>query len=516
MDNYHKNIRVRFAPSPTGPLHMGGVRTALYNYLFARRHGGRFIIRIEDTDTQRYVPGAEQYILEALRWCGIEIDEGVGAAAPGPHAPYRQSERRDIYIRYARQLVDNGWAYYAFDTAESLDALRAEAEATGGKFSYDHTVREGLETSLRLSAEEVAARLARGDQHVIRFRIPAGEQVVMNDLIRGEVTIATDTLDDKVLWKSSDGLPTYHLANIVDDHLMEISHVIRGEEWLPSLPLHYLLYRAFGWSDSQPLFAHLPLLLKPTGQGKLSKRDGDKMGFPVFPLRWSSPEGEVSMGYREEGYFPEAFVNMLALLGWNPGTEQEIFSMEELVALFSLDRVSKSGARFQPEKARWFNHEYMLRKSDAELADAFIPILLDKGVAPERAVTERIVGLVKERATFVGDLWELSSYFFCAPSRYDEKAVGKFWKGDNPARIAALREVLAATDNWTAANLETVIHSWIESGEHPMGQVMNSLRLAIVGASMGPDLAEICEIIGKPATLARIDNAIKELSAIVL
>ncbi|MDR2882444.1 MAG: glutamate--tRNA ligase [Alistipes sp.] len=510
-----REIRVRFAPSPTGPLHMGGVRTALYNYLFARRHGGKFIIRIEDTDSARFVPGAERYILDSLRWCGIEIDEGIGAATPGPHAPYRQSERRDIYIKYARQLVEAGWAYYAFDSAESLDALRAAAEADGGKFSYDHSVREGLETSLRLSAEEVQARIARGDQYVIRFRIPAGEQVVMNDLIRGEVIIATDTLDDKVLWKSSDGLPTYHLANIVDDHLMEISHVIRGEEWLPSLPLHYLLYRAFGWSDSQPLFAHLPLLLKPTGQGKLSKRDGDKMGFPVFPLRWVSPEGEISVGYREEGYFPEAFVNMLALLGWNPGTEQEIFSMEELVALFSLDRVSKSGARFQPEKARWFNHEYMLRKSDAALADAFAPILLECGVTCERTVIERVVGIVKERATFVSDLWELSSYFFVAPARYDEKAAAKFWKGENPARIAALREVLAATGDWTAANLEAVIHGWIEDGGHPMGQVMNSLRLVIVGASMGPGLAEICEIIGKPETIGRIDNALKKLSVIV-
>ncbi len=512
-----REIRVRFAPSPTGPLHMGGVRTALYNYLFARRHGGKFIIRIEDTDSARFVPGAEQYILDSLRWCGIKIDEGIGAgdgvsvASQGSHAPYRQSERRDIYLKYARQLVESGWAYYAFDTAESLDALRAGAEAAGGKFSYDHTVREGLETSLRLSADEVAARIDRGDQYVIRFRIPAGEEVVMNDLIRGEVTIATDTLDDKVLWKSSDGLPTYHLANIVDDHLMEISHVIRGEEWLPSLPLHYLLYRAFGWTESQPLFAHLPLLLKPTGQGKLSKRDGDKLGFPVFPMRWISPEGEISAGYREEGYFPEAFVNMLALLGWNPGTEQEIFSMEELVALFSLDRVSKSGARFQPEKARWFNHEYMLRKSNAELTDAFVPILLDKGIAWERAKLERVVGLVKERATFVGDLWELSSYFFVAPVRYDEKASAKFWKGENPARVATLREVLAATGDWTAAHLEAVIHGWVEEGGHPMGQVMNSLRLAIVGASMGPGIAEICEIIGKAETLFRIDQAIKIL-----
>ncbi len=346
---------------------------------------------------------------------------------------------------------------------------------------------------------------------MIRFKIPAGEQVVMNDLIRGEVTIATDTLDDKVLWKSSDGLPTYHLANIVDDHLMEISHVIRGEEWLPSLPLHYLLYRAFGWSDSQPTFAHLPLLLKPTGQGKLSKRDGDKLGFPVFPMRWISPEGEISAGYKEDGYFPEAFVNMLALLGWNPGTEQEIFPMEELVALFSLDRVSKSGARFQPEKARWFNHEYMLRKSNAELTDAFVPMLAEKGIAWERPKIERIVGLVKERATFVGDLWELSSYFFVAPTSYDEKAAAKFWKGENPGRIAALREVLAAEHDFSAAHLEEVIHGWIEKNEYPMGQVMNSLRLAIVGESKGPGIAEICEIIGKSDTMFRMDQAIKKM-----
>jgi glutamyl-tRNA synthetase len=496
---------------------MGGVRTALYNYLFARRHGGKFIIRIEDTDSQRFVPGAEQYILDSLAWCGIRVDEGIGAgdgmtvASQGPHAPYRQSERRDIYIEYARQLVESGWAYYAFDSAESLDALRAEAEGAGGKFSYDHTVREGLETSLRLSAEEVASRIARGDQYVIRFKIPAGQEVAMNDLIRGEVTIATDTLDDKVLWKSADGLPTYHLANIVDDHLMEISHVIRGEEWLPSLPLHYLLYRAFGWSDTRPLFAHLPLLLKPTGQGKLSKRDGDKLGFPVFPMRWVSPGGEISAGYKEDGYFPEAFVNMLALLGWNPGTEQEIFSMEELVAHFSLDRVSKSGARFQPEKARWFNHEYMLRKSDAELADDFTPILIEKGIAWERGRVERIVGLVKERATFVSDLWDLSSYFFLAPARYDEKAAARFWKGENPARIAALRDVLAGTDDFSAAGLERLIHDWIEAGGHPMGQVMNSLRLAIVGESKGPGIADICEIIGKPETISRVDNAIKVL-----
>jgi glutamyl-tRNA synthetase len=439
----------------------------------------------------------------------LTVDEGVGVG--GPHAPYRQSERKEIYLKYALDLIESGNAYYAFDSAEALDALRAEAEAQGEKFSYDHTVREGLKTSLRLSPEEVATRIARGDQYVIRFRMPAGENVVMNDLIRGEVVINTSTLDDKVLYKSADGLPTYHLANVVDDHLMEISHVIRGEEWLPSLPLHYQLYKAFGWTDSQPLFAHLPLLLKPTGGGKLSKRDGDKLGFPVFPMRWISAAGEVSAGYKEDGYFPEAFINMLALLGWNPGTEQEIFSMPELIEQFSLDRVSKSGARFQPEKARWFNQQYMHSKSNAELAELFIPLLLERGIAWERDKIEQVVGLVKERATFVGDFWELSSYFFVRPLHYDEKAVRKFWKGDNPARIAELREMLFAQSDFSAENLNKVIHSWIESKEYPMGQVMNSLRLAIVGASMGPGLAEICEIIGKPETLHRIDIALKTL-----
>ncbi len=506
----NKNIRVRFAPSPTGPLHMGGVRTALYNYLFARAGGGTFIIRIEDTDSQRFVPGAEQYILDSLDWCGIKVDEGVGVG--GPHAPYRQSERKEIYHKYALQLIESGNAYYAFDSAASLDARRAEAEAAGKTFSYDSTVRNELETSLKLSAEEVAERIARGDQYVVRFKMPENEDVVMDDLIRGEVIINTSTLDDKVLYKSSDGLPTYHLANIVDDHLMEISHVIRGEEWLPSLPLHYLLYRAFGWTGTQPLFAHLPLLLKPTGGGKLSKRDGDKLGFPVFPMRWISSEGEISSGYKEDGYFPEAFVNMLALLGWNPGTEQEIFSMDELIAQFSLDRVSKSGARFQPEKARWFNQQYMHIKSDAELTDMFIPILLEKGIAWERDKIERIVGLVKERATFVSDFWELSSYFFLAPIHYEEKAAKKFWKGENPARIAELREVLFREQDFSAANLERVIHGWIEAKEYPMGQVMNSLRLAVVGASMGPGLADICDIIGKPETMFRIDNALKKLT----
>ena len=414
-----REVRVRFAPSPTGPLHIGGVRTALYNYLFARRHGGKMILRIEDTDSQRFVPGAEEYIIESLKWCGIEIDEGVGVG--GPHAPYRQSERREIYLKYAMQLVEAGWAYYAFDTPEELDALRNEAEAAGKTFAYNYEVRTKLPTSLTLSKEEVEARIARGDQWVVRFKMPENEVVKMDDLIRGHVEVNTSTLDDKVLYKSADALPTYHLANIVDDHLMEVSHVIRGEEWLPSLPLHYLLYRAFGWTDTQPEFAHLPLLLKPTGSGKLSKRDGDKMGFPVFPLFWTSPTGETSRGYREDGYLAPAFINMLSLLGWNPGTEQEIFSMQELIDSFSLDRVSKAGARFQPDKAKWFNAQYMHTKSNEELAELFQPILKEHGVETSDELAGKAAGIMKERASFITDLWDLTSYFFVAPTSYEEK-----------------------------------------------------------------------------------------------
>ncbi len=498
-----REVRVRFAPSPTGPLHIGGVRTALYNYLFARHNGGKMILRIEDTDSQRFVDGAEAYIIESLCWCGIEIDEGVGVG--GPHAPYRQSERREIYLKYAKQLVDAGWAYYAFDTSEELDALRHKAEERGETFAYNYTVRTQLPTSLSLPKEEVEARIARGDVWVIRFKMPENEVVKMHDLIRGDVEVNTSTLDDKVLYKSVDALPTYHLANIVDDHLMEISHVIRGEEWLPSLPLHYLLYRAFGWEASQPEFAHLPLLLKPTGGGKLSKRDGDKMGFPVFPLHWVSPTGETAHGYREDGYFPEAFINMLALLGWNPGTEQEIFSMQELIDAFSLDRVSKSGARFQPDKAKWFNAQYMHHKSDAELAVLFQPILREHGVEVSDEVAGRVAGIMKERATFISDLWDLTSYFFIAPKEYDEKQLKKYWKGENPARLQALREVLAGIDDFSLENTERIVHAWIEQHEYPMGQIMNSLRLALVGAGKGPGMYDVTSFLGKEETLRRID-----------
>ena len=506
-----REVRVRFAPSPTGPLHMGGVRTALYNYLFARHHNGKMILRIEDTDSQRFVPGAEDYIIESLRWCGIEIDEGVGVG--GPHAPYRQSERREIYLKYANQLVEAGWAYYAFDTSEELDVLRKEAEAKGETFAYNYSVREKLPTSLSLSKEEVEERIARGDIWVIRFKMPENEVVEMDDLIRGHVKVNTSTLDDKVLYKSADALPTYHLANIVDDHLMEISHVIRGEEWLPSLPLHYLLYKAFGWEDTQPQFAHLPLLLKPTGGGKLSKRDGDKMGFPVFPLFWTSPTtGETAHGYREDGYFPEAFVNMLALLGWNPGTEQELFSMEELIAEFSLERVSKSGARFQPDKAKWFNAQYMHHKSNEELAVLYQPILREHGIEVADEVAGKVAGIMKERATFIGDLWDLTSYFFVAPTEYDEKQARKYWKGTNPAILSELREVLASIDDFSLENTENIVHAWIESKGYGMGQVMNTLRLALVGAGKGPGMYDVTSFLGKEECLKRIDALFANLT----
>lgn len=507
MTNRH--VRVRFAPSPTGALHIGGVRTALYNYLFARKNGGDFILRIEDTDSQRFVPGAEDYIIEALKWCGIKTDEGVEQG--GPHAPYRQSERKAIYLKYAQQLVESGNAYYAFDSADSLDALRKEAESKGQTFAYNYQVRNQLETSLKLSADEVQQRIARGDQWVVRFKMPENENVEMDDIIRGHITINTSTLDDKVLYKSADQLPTYHLANIVDDHLMEITHVIRGEEWLPSLPLHYLLYRAFGWTDTQPEFAHLPLLLKPQGQGKLSKRDGDKFGFPVFPLRWVAPNGEVSSGYREDGYLPQAFINMLALLGWNPGTEQEIFTMDELIAAFSLEKVSKAGARFNPEKARWFNAQYLRHTDDVELAKLLLPMLAEIGINTTIERASKAVSLIKERATFPKDLLPLTEFMFVAPKQYDEKSVNKFWKPENVENLKKLAVKLSEYESITAAETEPAIHQWIMDNQLSMGQLMNTLRIAILGISQGPSIFDICEFIGKAETLSRINNAINVL-----
>ncbi len=503
-----RKTRVRFAPSPTGPLHMGGVRTALYNYLVAKKAGGDFILRIEDTDSHRFVPGAEEYIIESLRWCGIVPDEGLDASGRlaevpderNPHAPYRQSQRRGIYRKYAEQLVEAGCAYYAFDTAEELEKERAAAESAGQTFIYNAATRGTLRNSLNMDAAEVARLLEERTDWTVRFKMPVNTVVAMDDLIRGHIEVNTDTLDDKVLWKRADELPTYHLANIVDDHLMEITQVIRGEEWLPSLPLHYLLYAAFGWE--RPEFAHLPLLLKPVGNGKLSKRDGDKMGFPVFPLQWTAPDGQVSRGYREDGYFPDAFVNLLAMLGWNPGTEQEIFSMEELIQAFSLDKVGKSGAKFSPDKAKWFNKEYLRMRSDEELASLFMPILKENGVeAPEGTVRE-IVALIKERATFVSDFWNISWYLFKAPAEYVEKDAAKFWKPEN---VEMAHEALLNTESAEA------MEEYIRGREWPIGKVMNCIRLALTGSSSGLAIADIMRFIGREEVLNRFHRAEERL-----
>ncbi|MCQ2135613.1 MAG: glutamate--tRNA ligase [Bacteroidales bacterium] len=509
-----RRTRVRFAPSPTGPLHMGGVRTALYNYLYAKQKGGDFIIRIEDTDSHRFVPGAEQYIIESLRWCGIIPDEGVDengkvvevASEKHPHAPYRQSQRKSIYRQYAEQLVNAGFAYYAFDTAEELTAAREAKESVGETFIYNHSTRLNLRNSLSLPETEWKALLEQRTDWTVRFKMPENTVVKMDDMIRGHVEVNTNTLDDKVLWKRADELPTYHLANIVDDHLMEISEVIRGEEWLPSLPLHYLLYQAFGWQDTMPRFAHLSLLLKPVGNGKLSKRDGDKMGFPVFPLQWTNAEGETSHGYREDGYFPDAFVNLLAMLGWNPGTEQEIFSMEELIAAFSMDKVQKAGAKFNPDKAKWYNKEYLRTKSDDLLSDAFMPILEAKGVKAERDYVKKVVSLIKERATFVADFWDIASYLFVAPSEYNEKDVNKFWKEENYSLAFKVADFILAFDGeFTKEGIEGPLEEYIRGNEWPMGKVMNCLRLALVGASSGLGIADIVTLIGKEEFGRRID-----------
>ncbi|RZJ71936.1 glutamate--tRNA ligase [Flavobacterium sp.] len=497
-------VRVRFAPSPTGPLHIGGVRTALFNYLFAKKHGGVFYLRIEDTDQSRFVPGAEQYIFEALEWLGISPSETVGKNEK--FGPYRQSERKDLYKQYVDQLIDSGNAYIAFDSAESLDNLRKSAEADGKTFIYNHSVRGGLDNSLNISAEETQKRIASGEEFVVRFKTPVDEILQLTDIIRGEIKFDTNLLDDKVLFKS-DGMPTYHLANIVDDHLMETSHVIRGEEWLPSLPLHVLLYRAFGWEA--PEFAHLPLILKPVGNGKLSKRDGDKLGFPVFPLEWKTEDG-LSSGYREKGFFPEAVVNFLALLGWNDGSEKELFSLDELSQSFDLNRVHKAGAKFDPEKNKWFNHQYLVSKSDEELAKLFAPTLSEKGISTNETKLAKIVSLIKERAHFVSEFWELSDYFFEAPTLYDEKA-SKNWKEETPALMSDLFQLLESIEDFTSANVETIVKDWMASNEIGMGKVMQPLRLSLVGALKGPHLFDIIELIGKDETISRIKRAIANL-----
>ena len=566
-----RRTRVRFAPSPTGPLHMGGVRTALYNYLYAKQKGGDFIIRIEDTDSNRFVPGAEQYIIEALNWCGIIPDEGVDAdgkvvetpSERHPHAPYRQSQRRAIYRKYAEELIEKGYAYYAFDSAEELEARRAEAEAAGQTFIYGQKSRMSLRNSLSLSKEESDRLVSETTGWTIRFKMPENTVVKMDDLIRGHIEVNTDTLDDKVLWKRADELPTYHLANIVDDHLMEISEVIRGEEWLPSLPLHYMLYKAFGWEDTMPRFAHLSLLLKPVGNGKLSKRDGDKMGFPVFPLKWTNAEGESSHGYREDGYFPEAFVNMLAMLGWNPGDDRELFTMDELIQAFSMDKVQKAGAKFNPEKARWYNKEYLRLKSDDELTELLIPELGSHGISvggetPDfgshrfpREYVRNVVTLVKERASFVKDIWTVASCLFVSPSDYEAfgikagaaleqkpadprraadprakvyddsltapflaKDVDKFWKDGNPELAAKAAEHMVSeyAGPYESAKLAEELEGYIKAQEWPMGKVMNCLRLALTGASSGLGIADIVSFIGAEEFRSRIEFITKRLS----
>ena len=502
-----RKVRVRFAPSPTGPLHIGGVRTALYNYIFARSHGGEMILRIEDTDSHRFVPGAEEYINEALGWLGIKFDEGVREG--GAYGPYKQSERRDIYRKYARQLLDTGKAYIAFDTPEQLEAARKETP----NFQYDASTRGRMCNSLTLSPEEVKERIDRGDQYVVRFLIEPGREVKVNDLIRGEVSINSSILDDKVLYKSADDLPTYHLANIVDDHLMEVSHVIRGEEWLPSAPLHVLLYEAFGWQDTMPQFVHLPLLLKPVGNGKLSKRDGDKLGFPVFPLEWKDPaSGAISAGYREQGYLPEAVVNFLALLGWNPGDDSELMDIDTLISKFSFEHCSKSGAKFDYKKGLWFNHEYIMRKSDEELAEMVMPMLAAKGIEgfPKEYVA-RAIGMVKGRANLVGDLLEQAAFFFTAPTEYAEKDVRKRWSEDTPRIMEELIGVLEGIDDMTSANAEKIVLDWIASKEYHLGNVMNAFRLAVVGACRGPHMFDITELMPKEEVIGRIRRAIATL-----
>ncbi|NLA23872.1 MAG: glutamate--tRNA ligase [Bacteroidales bacterium] len=500
------NIRVRFAPSPTGPLHIGGVRTALFNYLFARKHNGTFILRIEDTDQVRYVEGAEEYIMNSLAWLGMNPDEGIKEG--GKFGSYRQSDRNHIYTEYANKLVESGHAYYAFDKPEELDAYRSEFEKQGKTFVYGPRTRMQFKNSLNLSKQEVENKIESGEAFVIRFNTPENEDVFVKDIIRGDVKFNSSELDDKVLFKS-DGTPTYHLANIVDDHLMEISHVIRGEEWLPSLPLHIMLYKAFGWQA--PEFAHLPLILKPSGKGKLSKRDGDQLGFPVFPMQWIAPDGEIYSGYKEAGYYPEALNNILVLLGWNPGDDTEILDINEMIEKFSLEKVGKSGSRFDPEKAKWFNHQYLIEKTDEELAEEYLVILKEKGLNPDMELVTKVCGMIKERVSFVKDMWDESYFFFETPKSYDEKFAKKNWKPETEEYLNKIIELLNSADDFNSANCEVVVKTWIEQSELGFGRVMNPFRLALVGAGKGPHIFDIVEIIGKDETIRRIENLIKAM-----
>ena len=502
-----RKVRVRFAPSPTGPLHIGGVRTALYNYLFAKKHSGDFILRIEDTDSQRFVPGAEEYIIQSFEWLGLRFDEGVGFG--GNYGPYRQSERKAIYRQYVDQLLDAGLAYIAFDTPEELEAKRSEIP----NFQYDASTRGQMRNSLTLPADEVRRLIDSGARYVVRIRIEPNEDIRVNDLIRGEVVINSSILDDKVLYKSADGLPTYHMANIVDDHLMEITHVIRGEEWISSAPLHVLLYRYLGWADTMPQFAHLPLLLKPEGGGKLSKRDGDRLGFPVFPLEWHDPKsGEKSSGYRESGYLPEAVINFLALLGWNPGNDIELMTLDEMVRLFDLTHCSKSGAKFDYEKGKWFNHRYIQLRSDRDIADMFRPVLESHGIKDaDQAYVEKVIGLMKERVSFVPELWPLTYYFFIAPTAYDEKTRKKRWREDSAAQLTELIEVLRGREPFDVEGTEAYVKEWIAAKGYHLGNIMNAVRLALVGQGIGPQIFHITEAIGKDETIRRIQRAIEIL-----
>ncbi|MBZ9626921.1 glutamate--tRNA ligase [Psychroflexus sp. CAK1W] len=501
-------VRVRFAPSPTGPLHIGGVRTALYNYLFAKKHNGDFLLRIEDTDQNRFVEGAEDYIKESLNWCNILYDEGP--EKPGDCGPYKQSERKDIYEEYVDKLIDNGRAYYAFDTEEELDAKRKEAEQQGTKFSYGPKNRGSLNNSLNLSAEELKEKLSENGGYVIRFKTEAHKTLELHDEIRGYIEVDTEVLDDKILFKS-DGMPTYHLANIVDDHLMRITHVIRGEEWLPSLPLHVSLYEAFGWEV--PKFAHLPLILKPSGKGKLSKRDGDQLGFPVFPIEWKDPEtGSLSAGYREEGYLPETLTNMLALLGWNDGTDQEFFSLEEMAEKFELTRVHKSGAKFDPEKTEWFQHHYLQERPVEELVDQFLPVLAQKGIYPEKAYVHEVIKTIRERATFVSEFWELSFFYFEAPTAFEPKSAKKAWKKDSQEWMRALIGKLEGLEDFTKDHVQSEVKDWINTQDLGFGKIMQPLRLSLVGAMRGPDVFHIASSIGKNETISRLNFAIEKLS----
>ena len=505
----NQNTRVRFAPSPTGPLHIGGLRTALFNYLFARKNGGVFILRIEDTDQTRYVEGAENYIMEALDWCGLTPDEGPRQG--GGFGPYKQSERKSQYQRYAIRLLESGHAYYAFDTPEELDSMRKEYESRGETFVYDARVRESLNNSLNMQSGEVEEKIASGTPYVIRFRFEPDKELVMQDMVRGEVVVSTSTLDDKILFKS-DGMPTYHLANVVDDNLMAISHVIRGEEWLPSLPLHVSLYSAFGWEHLMPKFAHLPLILKPTGKGKLSKRDGEKGGFPVFPLEWKDPiSGDISPGYREEGYLPEGCINMLALLGWNPGTEQELFSMDELIAEFQLEKVGRSGSRFDPEKTLWFNHQHVQLMTNDELIPAFQSVLKANGVHIDDRRVELLVPIIKPRIDFFHEVWEESWFFFKAPDAYDPAVVKKRWKEDTPGIMEQLAEALEQCDPFTAESLETFVKETIAKKEWGMGAIMNAWRLLLVGAAKGPGLFDLAAFLGRDEVISRMRKGIVDI-----